>query len=104
MKKLKNSWLVAIRHMWELPVNSHRYLTEELGGIYAKSMLYSRFIYFLQSIRRHSSNCIGLYSLKFIKPYGQGEKNSEEKCVCRKVMVEIENVPAKCKGKYYGGR
>ena len=92
VKKLKNSWSVAIRHMWEL------------GGIHAKSMLYSRFIYFLQSIRRHSSNCIGLYSLKFIKPYGQREAHSQEKCGWRKVMVEMENVPPKCKGKYYGSK
>ena len=54
VEKLVNSWSVAIRHMWELPVNSHRYLVEELGGPHAKSMLYSRFISFLQSIKRHS--------------------------------------------------
>ena len=45
-----------------------------------------------------TSYSIGLYTLKFIKPYGQREAHSQEKCGWRKVMVEMENVPPKCKG------
>ena len=54
VRKLKNSWSVDSGHIWELPVNSNWYLIEELWVIHARSMLYSHFIYFLQSIRRHS--------------------------------------------------
>ena len=48
-----------------------------------------------------ASYFIGLYSRKFIKPYGQRAPHSQEKCGWRKVMVEMENEAPKCKGKYY---
>ena len=50
---LINSWSMDTRHMWDLPRNSHRYLMEELGGTHAKSMLYSRYVTFMQSISKH---------------------------------------------------
>ena len=56
------------------------------------------------ALYEESSYSIGLYSLKFIKPYEQSEPHLEEKCGWRKVMVEMENVPPNCKGKYYGGK
>ena len=30
--QLINSWSVSVRHMWDLPVNSHRSFIESLGG------------------------------------------------------------------------
>ena len=54
MNQLVNSWSVATRHMWDLPWDSHRYMVEELGGTHAKTMLYTRFVSFIQSIGRHS--------------------------------------------------
>jgi hypothetical protein len=36
-----------------LPRESHRYFMEELGGTHAQTMLYTRFVSFIQSIRRH---------------------------------------------------
>ena len=54
VNQLVNSWSVATRHMWDLPWDSHRYLMEELGGTHAKTMLYTRFVSFIQSIGRHS--------------------------------------------------
>lgn len=40
--------------MWELPNNSHRYFIEPLGGIHLKSMLYSRYVTFLKSVKKSS--------------------------------------------------
>ena len=52
-QQLINSWSVATRHMWDLPRESHRYFMEELGGTHAQTMLYSRFVSFMQAIRKH---------------------------------------------------
>ena len=49
-----NSWSYSVREMWDLPYNAHRYLIEELSGTHAKSMLISRFVKFVQSIRKSS--------------------------------------------------
>ena len=51
-KQLVNSWSVAVRHMWNLPDNTHRMFIESLGGTHAEVMLYSRYTNFLQSIRK----------------------------------------------------
>ena len=48
--QLVNSWSVSVRHMWRLPLNSHRYLMEPLGGKHAYSMLISRYIKFIQNM------------------------------------------------------
>ena len=49
---LFNSWSVAVRIMWNLPYQTHRYLIEPLAGPHAKSMIYSRYVNFLQSIAK----------------------------------------------------
>ena len=36
-----NSWSVSVRHMWDLSIKTHKYFIEPLGGIHAKTMLYS---------------------------------------------------------------
>ena len=50
--KLINSWSVAVRHMWDLPFNSHRYFMEPFGGTHAKTMLICRYIKFIQNLRK----------------------------------------------------
>ena len=52
VQMLENSWSVSVRHMWDLPNDSHRYFVEPLGGIHARSMLVSRYVSFLQSTKR----------------------------------------------------
>ena len=47
-----NSWSVAVRHMWGLPYNAHRYLMEKLSGTHAKTMLLCRYIKFIKSIQK----------------------------------------------------
>ena len=47
---LFNSWSVAVRIMWNLPYQTHRYLIEPLSGFHAKNMILSRFVNFVQSI------------------------------------------------------
>ena len=52
VEMLENSWSVSIRHMWGLPLASHRFLVEALGGTHARTMLFSRFASFIQSLLR----------------------------------------------------
>ena len=49
---LINSWSVSVRYMWGLPLQTHKFFIEPLGGTHAKSMIYSRFVQFMQSIRK----------------------------------------------------
>ena len=46
-----STWSVSVKHMWDIPIQSHRYLMEPLGGTHLKTMLYSRFIKFIKSIQ-----------------------------------------------------
>lgn len=38
--------------MWNLPWDTHRTFIEPLGGLHAKTLIYSRYIGFIQSIRK----------------------------------------------------
>ena len=38
--------------MWDLPMDSHRYFVEQLGGQHAYSMLSVRFVKFLQNVQK----------------------------------------------------
>ena len=49
---LINSWSVATRYMWDLLLDSHRYFIEELGGIHAQTILYTRYVTVVQSLAR----------------------------------------------------
>ena len=46
-----NSWSRSVKYMWNLPNQTHRYFIEPLGGTHVKTMLFTRFIKFLQSIK-----------------------------------------------------
>ena len=61
-----NSWSVSIRHMWNLPLQTHRYLIEPLGGTHVKTMIYSRFTKFLQSILKSDKKAVLLLLFKTI--------------------------------------
>ena len=47
-----NSWSVAVRHMWSLPFNAHKYLIEKLSGTHATTMLTLRYVKFIKSIKK----------------------------------------------------
>ena len=51
-KMIVNSWSVAVRHMWNLPLNAHRYLIEQLSGTHARTMLICQYVKFLRSIKK----------------------------------------------------
>ena len=51
-RQLVNSWSVSVRQMWGLPMQSHRYLIEPLAGDHAQAMLVSRFVKFIQNIKK----------------------------------------------------
>ena len=53
-----NIWSVAVRHMWDLPYNSHRYLIEELSGTHASTTLICRFTNFIQSIMKSPKQAV----------------------------------------------
>ena len=48
-KQVINSWSVAVRLMWDLPLITHRRFIEPLGGPHAQAM--SNYVRFIQSIR-----------------------------------------------------
>ena len=52
--QLVNTWSVSIRHMWGLPLQAHRYLIEQLGGIHAQVMLITRYVKFIQNMVKKS--------------------------------------------------
>ena len=56
--QLVHSWSVSVRHMWDLPVNSHRSFIESLGGTHAQTMLMSRYINFIQSVGRSKRRAV----------------------------------------------
>ena len=64
---LINSWSVSVRHMWNLPRESHKFLIEPLGGTHAKVMIYTRFIKFLQNIQNKCKKNSAYYLLQLIK-------------------------------------
>ena len=49
---LENSCSVSVRFMWNLPNNAHRYFVEPLGGRHARSMLFGRYISFINSAKK----------------------------------------------------
>ena len=53
-RQMVNSWSVSVRHMWDLPLSTHRYLLEPLSGVHAETMIFSRYIKFVQSMRKSS--------------------------------------------------
>ena len=61
-----NSWSVSIRQMWNLPRDSHRIFIEPLGGVHAKTMLFTRFLKFIQSIMK-GKKAAHIYLLELIK-------------------------------------
>ena len=60
VEMLENSWSVSVRHMWDLPPNSHRYFVEPLGGPHAKRKLISRYVSFVQSAKKSIKLCVQL--------------------------------------------
>ena len=58
-----NSWSVAVRHMWNVPHNTHRMFIESLGGTHAEVMLYTRYVSFVQSVR-NSGKLAAIYLLE----------------------------------------
>jgi hypothetical protein len=49
---IQNSWSVAVRQMWNLPYNAHRFLIEQLSGTHARTMLICRYVKFIRSIKK----------------------------------------------------
>ena len=50
--RLYNAWNVAVRHAWNLPKTTHRYLIESISGsLHPKVMLASRYSKFVKSLQ-----------------------------------------------------
>ena len=71
--------------MWNLPLQSHKYLIEPLGGRHLKTMLYSRFLKFIHSIET-GNKISAKYLLEIIK------KNTETVTGrnLKKILIESE--------------
>ena len=50
VKQLWNSWNVNIRAIFNLPMATHCWIVEQLSGIHAKKLMYSRFITFIENL------------------------------------------------------
>ena len=72
--------------MWNLPLQTHRCFIEPLGGIPAKTMIYSRFIKFTQSIRE-SGKAVPFYLLEKIRR----NKNTITGKHLRHVAIQVNN-------------
>ena len=57
-KMMINTWSVAVRHMWDLPHNTHRHFIEELSGTHASTMLICRFVNFIKSIKKSPKRAV----------------------------------------------
>ena len=66
VQSLINTWSISVRHMWNLPRETHRSFIEPLEGVHAKTMLYSRFVKFVQSITK-GNKLAPIYLLESIK-------------------------------------
>ena len=65
-RQIVNSWSVATRYMWDIPVNSHRYFVEPLGGMHAETMLITQYISFVQSLRKSTRPSV-IYLLEKVR-------------------------------------
>ena len=59
-------WSRSVRHMWDLPLQTHRYFIEPLGGTHLQTMLYTRFTKFIHSINNGIKDA-PIYLLHLIK-------------------------------------
>ena len=66
VRKVINSWSRSIKHMCHVHLNTHKYLIEPLGGKHLKTMLYSRYTKFVQSIHGGIKDA-PIYLLELIK-------------------------------------
>ena len=57
-KQLINSWSVSVREMWNLPRDAHRAFIEPLGGTHAQTLIYTRYVGFIQSIRKSNKMAV----------------------------------------------
>ena len=66
-KMLENTWNTAVRIMYDLPLQTHRYLIEPISEVkHLKFVLIERFIGFLEQIQK-SRKIIPKHILKYVK-------------------------------------
>ena len=88
--------------MWELPRETHRIFIEPLGGLHAKTMLYTRFIKFIQSIMK-GKKAAPIYLLELIKNNTQTITGRNIRLILNELNersihdIEIEDVKNKIK-------
>ena len=85
--QIVNSWSVSIRHMWDLPYNTHRHLIEPLGGQHVYSMILARYVKFVQSISKSSKLAIR-YLLQKVKNNYNTQTGNNIRFILDKVGAE----------------
>ena len=78
----EKAWIVSVRYMWDLPHNSHGCFIEPLREIHVWSMLYSRYVPFLQTAQKLTF----LTLLQIVKKYLQTVTSRN---ICP-ILAEIE--------------
>ena len=61
------NYICLYQKLCDQPREAHRYFLEPLGGIHAKSMIYTRFIKFIQNIQNKCKKYSAKYLLELIK-------------------------------------
>ena len=95
-RKLENSWNVSVRKIFDLPLQTHRYLIEPVSEhVHLKKLLLKRFISFLQQIKK-SNKMVPKMLLKCVKNDTRSITGSN----IRKLMIltkkdSIESISAK---------
>ena len=86
LQMLFNSWSVAVRHMWDVPYNTHRYLIEPLSGLHAKTMVYTRFISFTKSIQKCTK-----YPVKYMYELIKSDTRTITGKNIRQILIETDH-------------
>lgn len=100
VKTLVNSWSVSVRQMWNLPREAHKIFIEPLGGIHAKTMHYTRFLKFIESILK-GNKAAPIYLFETIKNNTQTVtgrnirailNETEKRCIEQVTVTELKEI------------
>ena len=83
---LENSWNVSFRRMYDLPMQTHRYLVEPVSGqAHVKKLLIKRFLSFIKQIEK-SKKMLPIQLLQVIKH----DTRSITGCNVRKILLLLK--------------
>ena len=71
IERMYTTWNRLIRNLWNIPNTSHRYLIEHISASsHLKSVLYKRYLTFVQSLKQSKKKCLSELSKIVIMDHG----------------------------------